>query len=229
MGSHRFKPRRTYRPRRPRQSDSWADAARGLGPILLVAPVAVFCGLYFADGPPDVEAAANRASAETDLSDWYAASEPTGAWPQPVDDGAPYAPYEPASEPGFAPAAQSGGSTPVAARFSRCGDGARVTCVVDGDTIWLDGTKIRIADINTPEAGTPGCAREAQLAERATARLTELLNQGSFAVAPNPDGRDSDKYGRKLRVLTRDGASLGQTLVREGLAEEWQGYRREWC
>ena len=83
--------------------------------------------------------------------------------------------------------------------------------------------------INTPETSEPGCAYEAQLGAQATARLTQLLNQGAFAVAPNPDGRDEDQYGRKLRVLTRGGESLGDTLVAEGLAEEWQGYRREWC
>ncbi|MEC7819608.1 MAG: thermonuclease family protein [Pseudomonadota bacterium] len=101
--------------------------------------------------------------------------------------------------------------------------------MIDGDTIWLNGDKIRIADINTPETSEPACAYEAQLGAQATARLTQLLNQGAFAVAPNPDGRDEDQYGRKLRVLTRGGESLGDTLVAEGLAEEWQGYRREWC
>jgi len=32
-----------------------------------------------------------------------------------------------------------------------------------------------------------------------------------------------------LRTATRDGASLGDALVREGLAEEWRGYRGSWC
>jgi hypothetical protein len=27
----------------------------------------------------------------------------------------------------------------------------------------------------------------------------------------------------------RGGESVGEVLVREGLAEEWQGYRRDWC
>ena len=33
---------------------------------------------------------------------------------------------------------------------------------------------------------------------------------------PNPDGRDEDKYGRKLRIVTRGGESLGGVLVDEG-------------
>jgi micrococcal nuclease len=115
------------------------------------------------------------------------------------------------------------------ARFPICGRGRRVTCVVDGDTIWYRGTKIRIADINTPEVSKLGCAAEARLAAQATRRMQELLNAGAFTLAPNPDGRSTDKYGRSLKVVTRGGQSLGDVLVREGLAEEWRGYRRGWC
>ena len=38
--------------------------------------------------------------------------------------------------------------------FAVCGM-VRRTCVVDGDTIWLEGVKIRIADIDTPEISQP--------------------------------------------------------------------------
>ena len=61
-------------------------------------------------------------------------------------------------------------TTPEAALvgdFGRCGF-VRITCVVDGDTFWLDGTKYRIADINTPEVSSPQCAREAEMGRRAT-------------------------------------------------------------
>lgn len=125
----------------------------------------------------------------------------------------------------------SPGSEPESAHFDRCGGGARVTCVVDGDTLWLDGAKVRLADINTPEVSRPACPREAALGAAATLRLVELLNAGPFTLAPWPGdrGRDRDRYGRLLRVATRDGESLGATLVREGLAEPWQGRRGSWC
>ena len=113
------------------------------------------------------------------------------------------------------------------ALFTRCEGSGRVTCVVDGDTIWYRGTKIRIADINTPEISRPSCAHEADLGERATLRLTALLNAGGFTL--ERDGRDEDRYGRKLRVVTRGGRSLGEVLVTEGLAERWQGRRSSWC
>ena len=113
------------------------------------------------------------------------------------------------------------------ARFDACGRGERINCVIDGDTFWYAGRKIRIADINTPEVSDPQCAREAQLGAQATARLQALLNQGAFTL--ESVDRDRDPYGRLLRTVTRDGASVGAVLVREGLAEEWQGTRGGWC
>ncbi|WP_187970875.1 thermonuclease family protein [Aquibium microcysteis] len=115
----------------------------------------------------------------------------------------------------------------AATRFPPCGGSARVDCVVDGDTIWLGGSKIRIADINTPELSSSQCAAERRLAERAAARLQALLEEGPFEL--RAQGRDEDRYGRKLRTLVRDGRSLGDTLVAEGLAHPWTGRRRSWC
>lgn len=116
-----------------------------------------------------------------------------------------------------------------AASFPLCGQAARVSCVVDGDTFWYRGDKIRIADINTPETTRAGCPREAELGRAATLRLQQLLAQGPFTLAPAPDGRDKDRYGRLLRTVTRSGRSLGDQLVQAGLAETWQGRRGDWC
>ncbi|NRD89325.1 nuclease [Sphingopyxis sp. BSNA05] len=113
------------------------------------------------------------------------------------------------------------------ASFGICFGPDRVTCVVDGDTIWFAGRKIRIADINTPEISSPGCAAEKRLGQQAKIRLQALLNQGAFSL--QSIDRDQDQYGRDLRIITRDGQSLGEILVTEGLAERWQGVRRNWC
>lgn len=116
----------------------------------------------------------------------------------------------------------------VSARhFPICGGGQRIDCVVDGDTIWLDGRKIRIADIDTPEVSSPSCAAEKRLGDRATVRLQSLLNAGPIEV--RAQGRDEDRYGRKLRTLHRDGRSLGESLVAEGLAHRWNGSKQSWC
>ncbi|NTF16486.1 thermonuclease family protein [Agrobacterium tumefaciens] len=111
--------------------------------------------------------------------------------------------------------------------FSICGNGQRITCVVDGDTFWLRGEKIRIADIDTPELSPPRCRRERERGLAAKQRLLEILNSGplSFKVG----ARDEDRFGRKLRIVYRDQRSVGDILVAEGLARKWQGSRRSWC
>jgi len=112
-------------------------------------------------------------------------------------------------------------------RFDLCGI-TRRTCVVDGDTFWLEGEKIRIADIDTPEISEPKCDSEYQLGMKATYRLRDLLNEGAFEVRPIGN-RDEDRFGRKLRVVVRGGRSLGDQLVSEGLARTWTGRREPWC
>ncbi|SFP46716.1 thermonuclease family protein [Sphingomonas rubra] len=116
----------------------------------------------------------------------------------------------------------------VTTRFGRCGRGVVGDCVVDGDTFRLNGEKIRIADIDTPETHPPRCAREARAGERATERMRALLNEGPVTLEPYKRGHD--RYGRRLAVVTRDGVSLGEQLVREGLARRYDGgQRRGWC
>ena len=115
----------------------------------------------------------------------------------------------------------------LSARFGFCHSGGGRDCVVDGDTFWFAGEKYRIADIDTPETHPARCAEEAALGEAATGRLRDWLNAGAFTLEST--GRDTDRYGRKLRIVTRDGASVGSALVAEGLARPWEGRRRPWC
>lgn len=115
---------------------------------------------------------------------------------------------------------------PYQAHFGLGSGSNRRNCIVDGDTFWFAGRKIRIADINTPEISSPGCASEERLGQRATIRLHSLLNNGRFTL--KRIDRDQDKYGRDLRIITRDGKSIGDILVHEGFAERWQGFCRNW-
>ncbi len=125
-----------------------------------------------------------------------------------------------------APALPLGAGAP-AAGAAEAGDPRRVR-VIDGDTFDLGATRIRIADIDTPEV-RGACRYEIELAARATARMRGLLGEGDFELHPLADGRDEDRYGRKLRIVTRDGRSLGDILVAEGLARTWTGRREPWC
>lgn len=113
------------------------------------------------------------------------------------------------------------------ARFGLCHSGGGTNCVVDGDTFWFQGQKIRIADIDTPETHPPRCAEEARLGAAATERLQDLLNAGPFTL--EYIDRNSDNYGRALRTVTRGGESLGGVLVDEGLARWYGSGRQPWC
>jgi endonuclease YncB( thermonuclease family) len=115
----------------------------------------------------------------------------------------------------------------LATSIGLCASQGGETCVIDGDTIRLNGVKIRISDIDTPEISEPKCAREEKLGHRAKERLLILLNAGPFDVVAT--GQDKDRYGRNLRELHRNGNSLGDVLVEEGLAHRWRGRKESWC
>jgi Micrococcal nuclease (thermonuclease) homologs len=95
----------------------------------------------------------------------------------------------------------------------------RITCVVDGDTVWIEREKIRLLDIDAPEM-KGDCPAESRLAIRARDRLIVLLQRPNLTIAR--DG--TDRYGRTLARI----GNTGDQLVREGLARRW-GDRRGWC
>ena len=99
--------------------------------------------------------------------------------------------------------------------------------MVDGDTLWITGQKVRVADIDAPETHDYRCPEEKALGDRATQRLLELVNSGS--VTMQTIERDEDVYGRKLRIVMVNGTSVGDTLVSEGLVRPYEGGRKSWC
>ena len=110
------------------------------------------------------------------------------------------------------------------ADFRLCGT-VRHTCVVDGDTVWLRGEKIRLAGIDAPEKSEPKCAEEAVRAADATRRLAEILSTHQWTV----ERQGKDRYGRTLAVFRIGSTTAGAILVREGLARVWRGRRMPWC
>ncbi len=155
-------------------------------------------------------------------------------WPAPVETAElPMAAIDPYAEARRSKAileAQEGppeSLLPASASPASVGRGAPVR-VVDGDTFVYAGARIRIADIDAPEAHGR-CPYETALAAQATRRLRGLLAEGEFELRRLPSGRDHDRYGRELRIVTRNGRSLGDVLVAEGLARTWTGRREPWC
>jgi micrococcal nuclease len=117
------------------------------------------------------------------------------------------------------------------AGIQRCDFGSGrdfVTCVIDGDTVWVEGTNYRLAGFDTPEGYRNLCggSLERQLSERATDRLIQLMNTSDWEVRSL--GR-ADRYGRVLANLNIDGRDVGEILIEERLARFWPDGDEWWC
>jgi micrococcal nuclease len=102
------------------------------------------------------------------------------------------------------------------------------TCVVDGDTLWISGTKYRLESFDTPEPQTAICggAAEVALAHKASARLLELLNSNVWTMTTGGiDGTGS----RTLATIRIDGRDVGDILIAERLARHWPDGDEWWC
>jgi len=83
--------------------------------------------------------------------------------------------------------------------------------VVDGDTVDVDGIRVRLIGYDTPERGQCGYAE-------AKARVAQLVGDSKVVVL-TVDGRDvTDRYRRELAYVRRDDIDLGRVLISEGLA-----------
>lgn len=105
-----------------------------------------------------------------------------------------------------------------------CDGGRRISCIVDGDTFWIEGEKVRLQGIDAPEVNG-ACAYERQLAQKATRRLSEILSDERFALTRS----GKDQYDRTLARVETSRGEAGDILVREGLARPWQGRKEQWC
>lgn len=122
---------------------------------------------------------------------------------------------------------QGTSSEGVTASFSMCGSN-RHTCVVDGDTVWYQGTNLRLQSYDTPEPYDDICGgqTEVALAKRASARLLQLLNSNPFTVETfGVDGTGS----RTLATIRVAGRDVGDLLIEEGLARRWPDGDEFWC
>lgn len=134
----------------------------------------------------------------------------------------------------FGPAAHAKppaeGEAPAKGRTS--GYWATVDRVVDGDTVYVNGVKVRIVDIDTPEThASPQhgykCEAERRLGEIATAEAEALMLGGKVWVKPSGTW---DRYDRPLvRLRYARGKWYGEHMIRARLAAPWRGRKHKWC
>ena len=103
----------------------------------------------------------------------------------------------------------------VAAAGSAAPSPTVVASVTDGDTVRLvDGKRVRLLQIDTPEVGTGECYSRAS-----RKALLRLVPEGSSVRLEADAGLDHiDRYGRLLRYLWRGGTNVNLELVRQGAA-----------
>jgi endonuclease YncB( thermonuclease family) len=99
-------------------------------------------------------------------------------------------------------------------------DGRRAL-IIDGDTVAIDGERIRIFNIDAPESRGARCDAELVAGLREKERLAQLLRAGEVSIRRCDGQRCRDPYGRTLARLEAGGRDVGEVLVREGLALPW--------
>ena len=111
---------------------------------------------------------------------------------------------------GTSPSAATGSATQA-----RSLQVAVVASVYDGDTLSLrDGRRVRLLQIDTPELGSGECYSRA-----ARSALVSLAPPGSRVVLETDPALDrTDRYGRLLRYVKRNGVNVNLELARRGAA-----------
>lgn len=90
--------------------------------------------------------------------------------------------------------------------------------VIDGDTLEVDGTRVRLWGIDAPEMQQT-CVGGYQAGVQASAALTTLLSSSSERLAC--DQVDIDRYGRVIAVCRFGDVDIAAELVRSGMAMDW--------
>jgi endonuclease YncB( thermonuclease family) len=105
------------------------------------------------------------------------------------------------------------------------GDMIGQASVIDGDTLEIHGTRIRIFGIDAPESDQLCRDDESELyrcGQRASNALFDFIGRRSVACIEV----DRDRYKRAVSVCTVGATDIADWLVRNGLALDWPQYSR---
>jgi micrococcal nuclease len=83
-----------------------------------------------------------------------------------------------------------------------------VTYIVDGDTLDINGIRVRLSLVDTPERGEPGYTEAKE--------FVSLLCLGKKGELDVDDGqRRGDRYGREIGIVYCNGVNINEKLVNE--------------
>jgi endonuclease YncB( thermonuclease family) len=95
--------------------------------------------------------------------------------------------------------------------------------VIDGDTIEVHGTRIRLWGIDAPESSQL-CRGDDSLPYRCGAEAANQLDTFIARRPVNCSPVNLDRYGRTVATCVVAGIDLGEWLVANGLALDWPQY-----
>ncbi|MEX0764228.1 MAG: thermonuclease family protein [Nitrosopumilaceae archaeon] len=85
----------------------------------------------------------------------------------------------------------------------------KVTGIIDGDTILVDGQSIRFALASTPELNKP-------MGLAAKKYVQEICPIGSKVTVDEDDGQTQGSYGRIVALVTCNGVNLNEAIIEKG-------------
>ncbi|MEX2193398.1 MAG: thermonuclease family protein [Nitrosarchaeum sp.] len=85
----------------------------------------------------------------------------------------------------------------------------KVTGIIDGDTIQVDGKSIRLALSSTPELNQP-------MGQAAKKFVQEICPMGSSVTVDEDNGQTQGSYGRIVAKVTCNGVNLNQAIIEKG-------------
>jgi endonuclease YncB( thermonuclease family) len=97
--------------------------------------------------------------------------------------------------------------------------------VIDGDTIEIHGTRIRLWGVDAAESSQL-CRDDDSLQYRCGARAANELDAFIARRPVDCSPVSLDQYRRTVAVCSIDGVDLGEWLVRNGLALDWPKYSK---
>jgi endonuclease YncB( thermonuclease family) len=99
--------------------------------------------------------------------------------------------------------------------------------VIDGDTIEIAGTRIRLHGIDAPENGQrcqDARGQDYRCGQRAAFALADWIGRATVSC----EQRDTDRYGRVVAVCRAREADMNRWMVREGWAVAYREYSPEY-
>lgn len=119
-----------------------------------------------------------------------------------------------------------GGSLSVASRSTEAYTITGNASVIDGDTIEIHGTRIRLFGIDAPESGQSCSAqgKNFRCGQRAALALADEI--GNQVV--NCQVKDRDRYGRVVAVCLAGGEDINAWMVANGWALAYRNYSHDY-